>query len=600
MHVIQGMDVNILNRMVDRGEVDYIVSLLDNHALPTIPHKWVSYTPFDTQKIPKSISDTLTHPLLIIALTKHGQIEIERIGYDCLYAPHGIDTSVYCPNEEKRLEGRKLLSWENNFIIGAVGVNYEDDRKNFVNLFRAFKKFHDRHNEARLFISSNPISTNGSDYLPRAIADLGLNQVVKWAEPDKYFLGHASDEMMANRYRQMDLFCMPTRGEGFGLPLLEAQACGVPVVTTCVSTGPELCPAQYLIPVSDSEWEWFNKEWRPNVNAESILATLEKAYADPNRDLVGRDGISLAHTYDWDAVFEAYWKPVLREIEGLKTKVQSKPNYKRLYEAFDGRIAMDDCSKWCNGVCPKEFPSLPGERPTERPILSRSYPVVPDCDGELLVDKACPLHNWISKKFKKDVKETWEYLWGFPTVRRYFDDTDLDEGFVPLDELEIGFGEEYKWAMQSRYHTNAPDITKYMNGTALEVGCGDGARIRTLRENGVDVLGIDINRAHVTWPDGFVQYGDAEDIPFEPDSFGTVYSVDVLEHLDHPITALREMFRVSKDLVINSITPTDDISFYQDPTHRVEWGKERWVREIAEFGDIVDILEPFTIVARKR
>lgn len=591
IHTIQGMDIGILNRMIDRGEYDYIITLLDNHALPDIPKKWISYTPFDTEKIPSSIVKTLDKPLMIIALTRHGQKEIEDKGFECLYAPHGIDTDIFYPDDKKRLEGRENLGWQNNFIIGSVGVNYPDDRKNFINLIMAFKKFHERHNEARMFLSSSPKDTEGDGYLPLAMKNLGLDQLVKWPHPDKYFMGQVSDQVVANRYRQLDVFCLPTRGEGFGLPLLEAQACGVPIVTTGASTGPELCPTQYLIPVKDHEWQWFNKEWRPNVSSESILETLERVYCDPELKSVGVEGHDDVQSYDWDCVFDTYWKPILKEIEGLKTKVQIIPDYKSLN--FDGRIMMIDCGKWCDKVC-EGFSLLPEERSGEGSILSRSYPVVPDKNGNLLVDGACPLHNWLSKKFKREVKETWDYLWGFPMIRDYFKDTNTNG--IPLNNLEIDFNDEYKWAMQSQYKTNCPDFTEYMNGKVLEVGCGDGSRVKDLIKNGIDAIGVEINPAQVN---DIIQKGDAESLDFADNSFGAVYSVDVLEHLDNPLKALSEMFRVG-ETVISSITPVDDITFEQDPTHKVEWDRERWKREINEFGEIIDVLEPFTVIARRR
>ncbi len=595
---IPGTDINILNRMIDNGEVDYIISLVDNHGLPGIPKKWVSYTPFDTEHIPESIAKWLVYPLMIIALTRHGQKEIESLGYECLYAPHGVDTEIYCPNEAKRQEGRENLGWQDNFIIGSVGINYSDDRKNFINLAMAFKKFHDKHEEARLFLSTTPTDTDGNFSLPLAIKDLGLDQLVKYPFPDSYFKGEAGDETMANRYRQLDLFCFPTRGEGFGLPMIEAQSCGVPVVATGASTCPELCATQYLIPVHDYEWEWFNKAWRPNVNAESICNALERAYNDRQRASVAELGRNaMLAEYDWDYVFKTYWKPILKKIEGLKTKVQTIPDYKKLYEKFDGRIAMGDCGKWCGGICGGNFPLLPGENKTDRPILARSYPVMPDKDGNLKVERACPLYNWLSKKFKNEVKETWEYIWGFPKLRDYFKSRILGDNFVPIDELKIEFNSEYQWAMQSRYYTNAPDIMKYMNGSALEVGCGDGARVKALTAKGIKAVGIEVNPSHVG---NLVQKGTAEAIEYPENSFGTVYSVDVLEHLENPTIALAEMFRVSKELVINTITPADDATFWQDPTHKVEWDRERWKREVNEFGEIINILEPFTIVARKR
>jgi len=94
--------------------------------------------------------------------------------------------------------------------------------------------------------------------------------------------------------------------------------------------------------------------------------------------------------------------------------------------------------------------------------------------------------------------------------------------------------------------------------------------------------------------------GDAESITAQNGFYDVVYSVDVLEHLDNPLKALSEIFRVSRDLVISAITPVESPVFWEDPTHKVEWDRERWIREINEFGEIIDILEPFTVIARKR
>jgi glycosyltransferase involved in cell wall biosynthesis len=593
---IQGTDIDFLNRMIDRKEADYIISLLDNHALPGIPKKWISYTPFDTQKIPKSISDYLPYPEMIIALTRHGQSEIQKLGYECLYMPHGINTQIYYPDEAKRLEERKVLGWENNFIVGVVAGNYHDDRKNLYNLVLAFKKFHNLHDEARLFLSSIPKDTEGSDSLPMCIHNLGLDKLVMWTDPDKYYTGHVTDEMMANRYRGMDVMCLPTKGEGFGIPLIEAQGVGCPVLTTGASTGPELCSTQYLMTPKEDEWQWFNKEWRPSLNANTIFEGLERVYNDPERLKVSLKGYMFSKEYDWDNLYIKYWRPILDQIERLKTRVKIYPDYRKLYESFSGRFTMNNCGNWCKQKCfDKEFDLLPGEN-CGNSIQARSYPVYPDRDGKLLVDTRCPLHNWISKKFKKETKELWEHLWGFPEIRRYFDKFVYPFECIPLDQLKIEFNDEYKWAMQSQYYTNTPDLSGYLKGKVLEVGCGDGKRVKELRDRGIEAVGIEVNPAHTC---EYVHIGIAEILEFDDDSMDVCYSVDVLEHLNDPLLALSEMFRVSK-LVINSITPNDDRSFDIDPTHKIDWDRERWKREINEFGEIIDVMEPFTIVTKRR
>jgi glycosyltransferase involved in cell wall biosynthesis len=53
-------------------------------------------------------------------------------------------------------------------------------------------------------------------------------------------LGHVSDSALAELYRRCALFCYPSLGEGFGLPVLEAMAAGAAVLTSNVSSLPEV------------------------------------------------------------------------------------------------------------------------------------------------------------------------------------------------------------------------------------------------------------------------------------------------------------------------------------------------------------------------
>jgi glycosyltransferase involved in cell wall biosynthesis len=109
-----------------------------------------------------------------------------------------------------------------------------DVRKNVHTLLKAFTYVRDGY-DIPLLLAGRPPETITPRFLdiPRYIEEMGLGdtvQVVGWVdEADKPAL-----------YRLASCFVYPSRYEGFGLPVLEALACGVPVVTTNVSSLPEV------------------------------------------------------------------------------------------------------------------------------------------------------------------------------------------------------------------------------------------------------------------------------------------------------------------------------------------------------------------------
>lgn len=605
--VFNGMDLDVVNRRVAHDSVDHIITLLDIFTLKKTLLNWICYCPIDTQWILPSIAAKLKDASLRLAVTKHGQSEMERVGFNSMYVPCGVNTSIYKPDEEKRQETRAKLGWQDNFIVGSLGINYGDERKNYMSLLMGFKLFHDVHPDVRLYLSTNPKDETGQWNLPAIASELHIDEFIQYSNYDEHVLGRVFEEQIANRYRAFDICCLPTKGEGFGLPILEAQVCGTPVITTATTSGPELLKGGWLISPDKDDWEWHGNSWRPKVTASAVAEKLELAYQawqEGKLKDIGLQGSEGLQEYDWDNVFETYWKPVLAELPRLKCKVQHYPDYRSIAEFFTGRIMMADCGLLCKDKpCNIKFPLLPGEESkVARPLLSRSYPIRPGVDGKLMVDTGCPMHKWLSKRFMAECERAWAYLWGFPVVRRFIRDYSgpgVSE-YIKVSEITRDFDEEYKWAMQSIYRTNAPNLNAYIpeNGTVLEVGCGDGRRVKALQDAGFNAIGVEINDAWLK--DELVLKGDAEQLLFDDDSFDVVISIDLLEHLEHPLKVLAEMFRVSKDKVIAFVTPSEDRTFWEDPTHKVEWDIQRWMRELNEFGEIIDRLKPTGFIMKKR
>ncbi len=99
-------------------------------------------------------------------------------------------------------------------------------------------------------------------------------------------LGSVSDSALAELYRRCAVFCYPSLGEGFGLPVLEAMAAGAAVITSNVSSLPEVAgdAAEYADP----------------LDTASITAALDRVLRSPARSFELRErGIARARRFSW-------------------------------------------------------------------------------------------------------------------------------------------------------------------------------------------------------------------------------------------------------------------------------------------------------------
>src|SRR5215475_2513470 len=122
---------------------------------------------------------------------------------------------------------------------------------------------------------------------------------------------------MAAWYRGIDVLSLCSYGEGFGLPLIEAQACGTPVITTDASAMSELCGAGWAVSGTPFWSHGHSAFWsRPDIS--DIEQAYEQAYyAWKEGKLPQKQARDFALIYDADNVFANHWVPVLEELEHL-------------------------------------------------------------------------------------------------------------------------------------------------------------------------------------------------------------------------------------------------------------------------------------------
>jgi glycosyltransferase involved in cell wall biosynthesis len=129
--------------------------------------------------------------------------------------------------------------------------------------------------------------------------------------------GEISTEELADLYRSCDVFVHPYRGEGFNMPVLEAMACGLPVITTAGGPTDEFCPPEAgwrvrsrRIAISTDMLGPFtpaSEPWMLEPELDQLVELMRAAAADPaERRARGRAARAAAEALSWDAVAARY------------------------------------------------------------------------------------------------------------------------------------------------------------------------------------------------------------------------------------------------------------------------------------------------------
>jgi glycosyltransferase involved in cell wall biosynthesis len=183
-------------------------------------------------------------------------------------------------------EKRKIKPIENYILfVGSI-----EPRKNLVNLLKAYLLLPEYlRKEFKLLL----VGFKGWEN--KEIAEL-LNKLKKSAN----YLGYVNNEELAGLYRGATCFVYPSFYEGFGLPPLEAMACGCPVVVSNVTSLPEVCgDAAYYVDPND---------------VESIAEGIQKVLIDEElrRNLVEK-GLERAKLFSWEKAAKEHLK-VFEEV----------------------------------------------------------------------------------------------------------------------------------------------------------------------------------------------------------------------------------------------------------------------------------------------
>ena len=248
-----------------------------------------------------------------VARSRFGESQLREHGFSPQFVPHGLHP-LYCGELPSREDARREFGCPDQFVIGMNAANKDAFRKGMAEQFAAFARLNQKHPDTLLLVHGM-VAEQGALDLNALAQSVGIAHAVRYVDQYAYLTGQIPVGHLAAWYRALDLYSGCSLGEGFGIPLIEAQAAGVPVVVTDASAMPENAGAGWVVP-GEKFWNPTHKAFWTKPNIGDIYKVYEKAYLrDRAYEAKRAKARDFAMRFEPDHVTTEYWKPVLEHLE---------------------------------------------------------------------------------------------------------------------------------------------------------------------------------------------------------------------------------------------------------------------------------------------
>lgn len=251
---------------------DLIPYFLPEMVRPSFLKRFIHEMPHIVEQADRIITVSETSKADIVKIFKTNPAKITVV-------PSAPSVSYHLlPEKETKQKLRNQYGIKKSYILYVGGLN---PRKNVTELIYAYSKiYRDLPGRQQLLI----FGPNGQhlDRLQLLVKSLNLEEVVR-------FPGFVPSEDLPLFYNEADLFVYPSLYEGFGLPPIEAMACGTPVITSNVSSLPEV--------VGDAAVQVNPYDTLELANAIFRVLTIEQL-----RESLIKKGLEHCRKYDWTKI----------------------------------------------------------------------------------------------------------------------------------------------------------------------------------------------------------------------------------------------------------------------------------------------------------
>ncbi len=281
------------------------------------PAKSIFYFPSDGGGgMPLGCENILRKVNCPVAMARFGMRQVKQFyNIDTKYIPHAVDTKIYYPlSQAERNNIKAKYGLQDKFVVGVVARN--QGRKMLDRTIKTFSMFSKTHPNAVLFLHTDPYDVAAPFDIVQLINRYNLQNRVMFS--GMTFFNGFDYKQMNEVYNLMDVFFLSTSGEGFGVPIIEAMACEIPVVATDYTTTPELLVEDgecgLPVPISSELTGSWNVE-RAIMDDNAAVEKLDILYQDKElRERLGKMGRQkVMSLYNWDKV-GADWNKLMEDL----------------------------------------------------------------------------------------------------------------------------------------------------------------------------------------------------------------------------------------------------------------------------------------------
>ena len=292
---------------------------------------WIPYVPIDKDPVPPLVLDRLRYAYKIISFSKFGQQALEKAGFTSTLIVEGTDTDIFKPINKE--ECRKEIGMPlDAFVFGSIAANKENPpRKGFQEMLEAFKLFYENHKDGMLFFHTQQIAP-GNFPIADYARHLGIADRVFFQ--NQYKATYRSDSnQIAKEINCFDVDFHPSQTEGFGLGIVESQACGIPVIVNNCQSMPELLiegVTGEICKTGTPRWTSDNGFVYP-ADVKSLHEKMEVLYKKLHeKNTIAKDSRDyVIKNYNINTLFKDKWVPFFEQLQDeILTKPEESSNIK--------------------------------------------------------------------------------------------------------------------------------------------------------------------------------------------------------------------------------------------------------------------------------